>query len=206
LDLGANIGFYSLESAIAVGSAGRVIAVEAAPSHANSLRKNVEINDLKNVHVIEKGVWRSSGEAKLGRNRSENLGMYSLGSVDSSESYSVALTTIDELLDECHVPSLDLMKVDIEGSEVAALEGAKKVLAHHRPAILIEINDSALRRCGSSKEELFELLRGYGYRGWSLGRAAAEPLRHLQTRQDCVECLFLDKSKRCLITKLGLPD
>jgi hypothetical protein len=146
------------------------------------------------VRVIEKGVWRSPGEAKLGRNRGENLGMYSLGSAGCSESYSVALTTIDDLLDECHVSSLDLMKVDIEGSEVAALEGAKKVLASLRPAILIEINDLALKRCGSSKEELFELLCDFGYRGWNLGRAAAEPLRNVRTGQDCIECLFLDES------------
>src|SRR3982074_3616914 len=87
LDVGANIGFHTLESAVAVGSRGRVISIKAAPSHLKSLKQNVELNKMKNVSVIGSAVGDAAGHATLTLPRGDNLGMFTLGEVEGEEAH-----------------------------------------------------------------------------------------------------------------------
>ncbi|WFU18786.1 FkbM family methyltransferase [Bradyrhizobium sp. CB3481] len=203
VDVGANIGFYTLEAAAAVGSSGHVVAIEAAPSHANALRQNVELNGLQNVSIIESAVGHAHGEATLSRADEDNLGMFSLGGAGGVESHTVTVRTIDELLEERGVHSVDLIKMDIEGSEYSALLGADRILRTLRPAILVELNESALRRCGSSSSEVLGLLHGLNYLGWKIDRDSTEPLGD-HDEVDCIECIFLHRGNQPLIERLGL--
>lgn len=205
VDVGANIGFYTLESAISVGRAGRVIAIEAAPSHAKSLKENIELNALQNVSVIETAVGSSKGTATLTRAGDDNLGMFSLGAIDGAETHVVSLTTIDDLLDESNISSLDLIKMDIEGSEHNALRGAERAIKKYRPAILIELNDAALKTCGSSTQEVIKFLHDLNYRGWEIRRGSAEVVFENDLADACSECVFISRDNRSLIEKLGLP-
>ena len=207
VDVGANIGFYTLESSLAVGPTGRVISIEAAPPHAGALQKNIELNGMRNTSLIEVAVGDSVGEAKLALPRGDNLGMYTLGAVNSDEVYSVALRRMDDLLEKQYVDSIDLIKMDIEGSEYRALRGATKTLVTHKPALLIELNEVALRQCGSSAQAVKDLLREVGYRGWLINRdGEARPIPEDQATHDCDECLFIHREKVSLMHRLRLPD
>ena len=100
VDVGANIGVYTLESSLAVGPTGRVISIEAAPSHVQAIRKNIQLNAMSNVLLIETAVGDSVGQATLTRPRGSNLGMFTLGPVSGDETHTVAVRPIDDLLEE----------------------------------------------------------------------------------------------------------
>ncbi|WP_334358728.1 MULTISPECIES: FkbM family methyltransferase [unclassified Bradyrhizobium] len=206
VDVGANIGVYTLEGAAAVGATGRVISIEAAPLHAKALSHNIELNGLTNVSVIETAVGRSRGEATLARLSKDNLGMFSLGANGDVEATVVTVRTIDELLEEYGVRSIDLIKMDIEGSEYNALLGAERIIRTARPAILIELNEPALRSCGSSSRDVRRLLHGMDYRGWKIGRSCVKPLTNENDMIECDECIFIPRDNQTLIAKLGLEE
>jgi FkbM family methyltransferase len=206
IDVGANIGVYTLESAAAVGPAGRVISIEPAPSNARALERNIKLNQMTNVVLIEAAAGDETGWATLSLPSRGNAGMLSLAPLCGEKSYTVEVRLIDDVLEEKGITSVDLIKIDIEGSEYRALRGTVKMLQRCRPVILIELNENALRSCGSSGYEVKELLRGLGYHGWVIGWKAPRPIRSSQLIHDCDECLFVHRDNRSLMQKLRLPD
>jgi len=204
LDVGANIGLYSIESAAAVGPNGRVVAIEAASSHVDALRQNIELNSLENVSVFETAVGAAAGHATLKRMSGDNLGMFSLGQMDGVDEQVVSVRTIDDVILEAKVSSLDLIKMDIEGSEYGALVGAEKTVRSYLPAILIELNDIALHSCGSSSDELVKLLHGWGYLGWEIGRGFIRPIQSGGLQGQCIECIFVHSNSNSLLKRLKL--
>lgn len=205
VDVGANIGVYTLESSLAVGPSGRVIAIEAAPSHAEALRRNIQLNGMTNIVPIQVAVGDSAGMATLTLAGGGNLGMFTLGASSGEEVCRVAVRPIDSLLEERGISSVDLIKMDVEGSEYRALKGTAKTLETCRPALLIELNEGALQSCQSSAEQVKSFLRGLGYRGWVLGRKAVQPIPENGSNHHCDECLFVHRQNASLIRKLALP-
>lgn len=205
VDVGANIGLYTLESSLVVGPTGQVISIEAAPPHAQALQKNIQLNRMNNVSVIEAAVGDSVGEATLTLPSGDNLGMFTVGPVSGDKVFRVVLRPIDDLLKERGINSVDLIKMDIEGSEYRALRGAARTLGRCRPVLIIELNESALCRCGSSTAEVKELLRYWGYRGWLIARNTVRPIPKTQSIPNCSECLFIHCDNEPLIRKLRLP-
>lgn len=194
IDVGANIGLFSIESSIAVGPAGRVIAIEAAPPNLLALRENLRLNNLKNIEVVETGVSDAAGSARLTLPEGDNLGMFTVAEIDGAVSYEIQLRTIDDLLDERQIGSVDLIKMDIEGSEFRALSGAKRTLEKYRPLLIVELNGQALERCGSSVEQVMSFLRALGYSGQKLGQT--QPLQREGNREIlCEEYLFVPQGK-----------
>jgi FkbM family methyltransferase len=205
IDVGANIGFYTLESALAVGPTGHVISIEAAPPHVEAIRKNILLNGMTNISLIEVAVADSVGEAMLSLPQGDNLGMFTLGAVTGDQSYRVTLRPMDDLLAEHASDSISLIKMDIEGAEYRALLGAAKTLAKHKPSLLIELNEGALRRCGSSTQAVKDLLTETGYRGWIIRRNGISPISGDKETHDCDECLFIHRQNEVLMHRLCLP-
>lgn len=183
LDVGANIGLFTIEAAQTVGPSGRVISIEAAPHHALSVKNSVALNNMTNVEVVSVAVGDVDGEATLILPHGANYGMFTLGKVDGNESFSVAVRKIDDIIGERRI---HFVKMDIEGSEYRALLGARKTLERDRPSILIELNEAALQACGSSSRQVKEFLSGLGYKGKLL---AGTPIT-LDQAHICDECLF----------------
>jgi FkbM family methyltransferase len=204
VDVGANIGVYSIESALAVGPKGRVVSIEAAPGHVQKLRENVDLNRMTNVVVVETALGAAPGEGRLSLPDGDNLGMFTLGSVSGSQSHIVAVRTLDDVLGELGVDRVDFVKIDIEGSEYRALCGAKTTVTRDRPTILIELNEVALRRCSSSSAEVKKLLDSFGYRGWVVGCRSLEPINDLSVEHHCDECLFVHRSNTALMRDLDV--
>jgi FkbM family methyltransferase len=206
VDVGANIGVYSIESALAVGPNGRVISIEAAPGHVQKLRENIQLNRMTNVVVVEAALGAAPGEGRLSLPDGDNLGMFTLGSVSGSQSHLVAVRTLDDILDELGVDRVDFVKMDIEGSEYHALCGAQARVMGDRPTILIELNEVALRRCNSSSAEVKKLLDNFGYQGWVVGRRLLAPINDLTVEHHCDECLFIHRSNASLMHDLGVGE
>jgi FkbM family methyltransferase len=153
VDVGANIGYYSLRVAKEYSAKGvMVIAIEAHPDNYKALSKNIELNDFKCVRPINKAVSDHKGIVRLyervdGRNRIRSE-YYSLSNAFLNESnfarpeggsLEVECDTLDNILGEQRV---DVMKIDVEGAEVSALKGATRTLKNLRK-IIVEVHGAS---------------------------------------------------------------
>lgn len=143
LDLGANIG------AILIPLTKRradihSIAVEAAPWIFTYLKKNIEMNGLNDVVTINKALFDKEGIELDFFSPEEKFGKGSLSSVFSKKAVKVMTTTVDSIASDCEFPTIDLMKVDVEGYEYFVFKGAEDLLrSPHPPKIIFEFVDWA---------------------------------------------------------------
>ena len=134
LDIGANIGFYSLLASRLVGGTGRVLAIEADPYNYSRLQQNIRINNVKNITPVNLGVSDKPETLGLGRNLSGNRGGNSF-LFAGDESVDVECMPLFEILKEQKVHSVKAAKIDIEGMEYRVLQ---KFIADAPGALLPE--------------------------------------------------------------------
>jgi FkbM family methyltransferase len=142
IDIGANIGVFTVKSAKEVGPTGRVIAIEPEPNNIRLLEKNISINKLTNVTVIAKGLWSHPGTMPL------NISPSFLGhsffrdrsflTEESKNEELVSVDTLDNILRVLDVKKVDLIKLDVEGSEIEVLKGSSASICKNCPKILGE--------------------------------------------------------------------
>lgn len=179
VDCGANIGYFTMIAARLVGAEGRVDAFEPDPFNLRRLERNLSVNGLqRNVKVHPLAVSNSEGELTLYRPRAGigNHGMASVfpGSAGDGEAVKIHGVRLDEFISE-DVP--DLIKIDIEGGELSAIEGMKQLLSRRKPPILIfEYNPASYKAAGYRGEELFVMLAKMQplYRLFWIGRRLRE--------------------------------
>ena len=166
VDVGANLGLHTSALARAVGPRGRVVAVEPLDELAERLERNVELNGLSNVQVVRQGVSSASGRAVIfvppagASNRGEaSLHDRGIGALQRD----VDVTTVDSLVEARRLGRLRLVKIDVEGHEVAVLRGARECLRHHRPVVVFEHDPPAWIAAGATWEEAAAILRELGY-------------------------------------------
>lgn len=183
LDVGGNIGAHALQFASALGVDGTVVTVEAMPFHAQSIQRNIALNrGLAKIDVRNVAVGAADGVLSLALPADGNGGCYSAGSTaDASDRFEVPMTTIDGIMGDYPEMRLALLKMDIEGSETSALEGAEHTFDTHRPHTMIELNEAALAACGSSTSAVKAFFEERQYLGFLIGRDAkgAASLDHL---------------------------
>lgn len=130
IDAGANIGFFSVLGAKLVGPQGRVIAIEMMPDTAAILRKHLADNDLGYVQVVENALWNRIGDEIIAHTPRFHAGQASVVvddfSGDAMIEHRVLTTTLDEVARD--LPKIDFMKVDLEGAEATAFDGAGEML------------------------------------------------------------------------------
>lgn len=178
IDIGANLGWFTLLGAALVGEAGRVIAFEPCTSLIDHLRRNVALNGFEQVTIEPVAVAAEEGEAVLNIVASSNLGMNTLAAAPDAEA-SETVTTIpyDVYAARHEVGPVRLVKIDAEGAEHWILQGMAQSLAERRiGALLVEVDDERLRSVGSGTAELLDRLRGLGYTvRWIKGMRLIEP-------------------------------
>lgn len=137
LDCGAHIGVFTKE-ALEYG-AHRVIAVEPAPENLECLRRNLEIEiQAGQVRVVEKGVWDKEEVLLLHTVPGFSAGDSFLGVHEGSRGIQkLPLTTIDRLVEELEIERIDFIKMNIEGAEQRALDGARTTLSRFKPRMAI---------------------------------------------------------------------
>lgn len=178
VDVGANVGYFTLLGARLVGDAGHVHSFEPVPPTFEKMKRNVELNDFKNVTVYPFAVSNESGMVTISQVRSDNPGMNSMrlkGEGGTGVSWQVATVSLDEKLAE--VGRIKLMKIDVEGAEYMALQGFRRHLeSPYGPDVICEITDPYLRALGSNARELIDLVAGFGYRGYLIGNREFLPV------------------------------
>lgn len=162
VDLGAHIGYFTLLAARLVGEKGRVFAFEPAPDNFALLTKNIATNGYKNVVPIQKAVSNKIGQVKLILLDSGTH--YTCYSGGKEEFITVESLTLDEFIKEKKLP-IDFIKMDIEGGEMAALNGMSNLIKKNKNLkIVTEFCPYYLRRAGSSPEEFLYKLVAYGFK------------------------------------------
>jgi FkbM family methyltransferase len=144
-DVGANIGYISLLLAKAAGETGRVFAFEALPANLERLRLNLALNGMESrVNVISGAVTTAPGPVRFWVGPSHGMGKAdgSAGRHDTSytESISVPGIALDDFVYKDGNPAPQVVKMDIEGGEVLALPGMRRLLSEARPLVLMELH------------------------------------------------------------------
>jgi FkbM family methyltransferase len=159
IDVGANIGFFTMQFAAWVSDGGKVIAVEPEAVNYARLRHAIAEAGLTDVvKTLQAAVAEVAGEGFLEVDPG-HPGNHKLG----AEGVPVAVTTIDDIVAARGLPEVSLIKVDVQGAEARVLAGARRTLERSRPALFLEVDDRQLRRYGSSAAELLASAAGLGY-------------------------------------------
>jgi len=165
-DVGANIGWYTLLAASLVKNTGKVFAFEPLPESRRRLNENCLLNKLENVEIFGFAVGKAHGEALIYSGPPKDVGGASLfrGDSETYDQHTVQVRPLDEVIEQHKIRRAKLCKIDIEGSEIDALEGMKGALKNKVfKFILIEINAVALERAGYRPEDLVSRIRTAGY-------------------------------------------
>jgi FkbM family methyltransferase len=160
-DVGANIGYVSLLLAKAAGATGHIYAFEALPENAGRWCKNIELNGMNSrLSLFSGAVTRDSGPVCFLVHASSGMGK-AAGSAGRDDHYRSEVTvpgiSLDEFVYGQGNPPPQVVKMDIEGGEVLALPGMRRVLSEVRPLMLIELHGS------ESSRVAWETLTAAGY-------------------------------------------
>jgi FkbM family methyltransferase len=189
LDVGANLGFFSLLAANKMQeerSSGRVIAVEANPIVIPYLMASIVESGLEHrIDVIPYAASNNSGLVQMQENFGNNLGGVPMKDVrtfvPSKDRRLVPTVELDEILVD--LTRLDLVKMDIEGAELKAIEGMADLLRAFSPDIIMEINADCLRGVSNlSVAGMVEQMDFHGYKPYTF-RDGIEPV----TKEQVVE-------------------
>jgi FkbM family methyltransferase len=167
VNVGANIGFYSIFFATVFPKATKVLAIEPNPEAFLLLKKNIIRNGLSNrIQAIQTCIGDTDGKATLsiiaGMPEYSSIGGIAHPGVANCEqaSVEVPIAPLGNIVDEERVA---LIFVDTEGAEETVFGGATKVLLRDKPLLYFECSDTLLRKFGSSTKELEVKLNGWGY-------------------------------------------
>jgi FkbM family methyltransferase len=168
LDVGANEGLYTLFLRRRVGVQGHVVAIEPSARELAHLRRNLALNSFADVEIHATAIGQQKGVTRLHLAEDDHAGHNALGPpaapwVRVTSEAEVPLNTLSELATSCEWPKIDLIKLDVEGMEFAALCGAEALLAKDRPLILFEGEPESLALRGAGLSEMILWLRGHGY-------------------------------------------
>jgi len=141
VDIGANIGLYSLLAAKKLKNTGKVYSFEPSKFVIKELRKNIEVNNFNNINVFELALSNSIGKGELYRCEDDAYNsliakpMTKVVSIDS-----VDIITLDDFVKMNNIEKIDVIKIDAEGLDYLILKGAQWTLKNFRPIIFCEFN------------------------------------------------------------------
>jgi FkbM family methyltransferase len=164
IDVGANIGYFSLLASSLVGPDGRVHAFEPDPVNCGLLKKSVRMNRASNIEVVQAALSNNDNPISLFLN-SNNKGDHRIWEAtgESRTRITVKAMTLDSYLNETGtIPTF--IKIDVQGAEGYVLEGMKETLARRAPAYLIlEFWPEALRKCETDPKRVIEQISDAGF-------------------------------------------
>ncbi len=167
LDVGANVGLFTL---IAAKAGAQVHAFEPNPPTRQRLERNLSLNAFgSGVRVHSAALSDHSGTAMLFDDIGRGEGRYNDGVASLSQANaagkgtSIDLSTLDEVAAQTGIDRVDWIKMDIQGAELPALRGARRVLERNRPRLLLELDGQCARSFGWDPTDLVRFLADLSY-------------------------------------------
>lgn len=184
-DIGANIGWYSVNFAKRFPSA-RVFSFEPIPTTFNFLQKNVILNGLENIEIFDCGL---ADEEKLSemfyfQGGSAVASMKNLLDRDEVQKVECSFKTLDQVVSELGLDSLDFIKCDVEGSELYVLRGAQNVIKRFNPIFLVELCEEWCKKFSYSPGDVFALFSNSGYYGYRSTKIGLKRVKEFDYKDD----------------------
>jgi FkbM family methyltransferase len=172
LDIGANIGYYTLICAKHVGPSGHVFAFEPDPNNFALLSKNVAINSYQNVTLVDKAVSNISGSAKLFLSP-DNKGDHQLYDMDEGRPFiDVQTIRIDDYFSNA-LQLVDYVKIDVQGFEYYVVQGMAELLRRSPQVVLLtEFWPFALEKSGAGAQQYLDLLQALNFKLYDMNAKA----------------------------------
>jgi len=168
LDVGANLGYYTLLFAKLTNGIGAVHAFEPCPEEAERLCRNVSLNRFANIKIHPFALADTSG--KIGITERKKGGNTRIAATIQEKCHEIDVMTLDEFAAKEKIANIDLMKIDVEGAEVKFLKGGPDTISRCRPVMIIELNPKALGRFGNRVSEVSDFLHTRRYDLYTLSR------------------------------------
>lgn len=179
VDVGANIGFYSIIACKALRGKGKILAFEPSSQNYERLLKNLSLNGCRDIvtpfnlglgnkddeelFLRRDGGYGDAERYVLPENKLPNEDLPNVK--EQAESEKINLTTLDAVIEEMRSFKVDFMKMDTEGYEYFALQGARKTLASNPNMILmIECTELGTKRAGHTQQDVYDILNEFGFR------------------------------------------
>jgi len=180
VDLGANIGYFTLLAAKLVGKDGKVFSFEPEPRNFEYLKTNLALNHYSHASAYQKAVSDQNGKTKLyicaydsGHhtiNQPEGIELYRQGRTGETREIEIEVVTLDSFLED-KTEKIDAIKIDVEGAEALAIRGMQRLLKeNHKVKIFLEFFPLLIKGMGSSPQDLVELLmKDLGFSVFAIG-------------------------------------
>jgi FkbM family methyltransferase len=178
-DVGANVGLVTFSVGARVPSL-RIHAFEPHPLNVASWRRNAELNSEVNATIETAAVGATEGRASLVLGTES--GWHHIADSPSDSTMDVPMVTLDDYADGQQLDFIHVLKLDVEGHEQSALQGARRLLRERRVGCIVcELNDFHLRRVGTSREGVIAWLGQQGFQPHPIPRIGLRRLRRAET-------------------------
>jgi FkbM family methyltransferase len=171
VDVGANIGYFSLLAAKFVGTSGKVLAIEASPSIFEKLANNLRYNNLDNVVALNLAASDSSGVTSVYLGPEVNIGQTTVLKTDHYRvECEIQCKRLDDILSSEDLQRAKIIKIDVEGAEWAVMAGVLPLLKSFPETleVVIEISPRRLETLGKSAEEILRMFEMTGFNAYEL--------------------------------------
>jgi len=205
IDVGANVGWYSLHLARTLAaSGGRVFAMEPVPDTFAILTRNIALNGLEGVIVATNAGFGS--EARMisffvpAFTGSVAASQRQLFPTEQNREIICRVVTLDDFVDEQRIARVDLIKADVEGAEIDVLRGARRTIARDRPILFLEMLRKWAAAYGYHPNDIIDLLREYGYGCYTLKQQTLREFDRITPEVTDTNFLFLQLAHREALT------
>lgn len=158
-DIGANVGYISVELAAALMPDGSVIAFEPQPALAKNIAISARLNGFANLRVSQLMLGDHTGSETL-HVGSHSIHASAIAREANSSRLPCRMTTLDSVVESGAIPPPTVMKIDVEGAELAVISGAARTIQKHRPYIIFE-SDVNMDRYGYTRKDILDLLSSF---------------------------------------------
>lgn len=184
IDIGANLGYMSINASKIVGPKGKIISFEPDNTIYNLFENNIFLNNVENIKLNKIGLSNYNGEASFniatesGLSRLENKNNNLEGLILQTKT-TIKVNTLDSYLLDNDLTNLKIhmIKIDVEGHELNILQGAVNLLNDSKPIIILEINPGALIQNDLSLTNIFEFLDSLEYDSFFINSHSADIIR-----------------------------
>lgn len=170
VDVGCHVGYYSLVAAKAAPSDARIYSFEPVQQNFEMAKENIALNNYRNIFLYQTALSNTNGVLTINVGEDENRGMSSINFHDhlSGKKEEVKTQTLDSFCNEQAIQQVDLIKIDVEGSEYYVLQGMKATLEQNRPVVLIEILEQTLTAQQVEVSEVYHFFNEQKYKPYSI--------------------------------------
>ncbi len=190
VDVGANIGYLSSHARRLVGGGGSVHAFEPVPEYARYLEAAAQLSNIRNIFINHCAVGNAPGQVTISISGERNIGWNTIvpgfmAKVDAQRSLDVPMVTLTKYFEDQNIRQVDLIKIDVEGSEMLVFDGLRGFLnSGASPIIVSEISPAAATLLELPLSTLVDEMASLGYRALKFSRRG---LRRIYAGGVCLE-------------------